>query len=460
MVNIGKIFRFLFYSYVVAFSVRQDNKRHVKNIPEIFANVTEGYEFSIPALQQEIFPEFLEKGIRSLFVRKRITAYGEDKQVRIALRYLNLLEDEKRYLREYSDFMARKLSVTKADRERAKVILEAFGLPVNEHTNPAEPEEDPLGNGFYRRWVRTWSRIKKLELAAETIISRQIEEALYEERTRSPWPGAKSIFPPVGFKFYPRPPKLLVVSPKGGVKRIADLFVSPYITSADIIKLESRVELIKDGENLYSAYISDIGGCASVYPAIITPTTAKSCFNVIVHEWTHGFVMFTPVYTAKDKTFLSAMNETVSEYMGEEISNKIWEKYYEPYLDSKYGKIPEEEKGSALDGWEKECEEIMKETYYLMQSCLDEGRFKEAEEHMREGFNLLKHKGYPVRKMNSAYFAFLGQYAAGPAFRGANGGVGNLLHLLRQNTSLRDFLYTATSCTSLQDLERAVARNR
>ena len=422
MSGIRQLLRFLFYSYVVVWNMKQAERNREKKTLEIFKDTATEYRFSVSGLQDEIFPEFIKKGVRSMIIGKRVNAYSPDKQARIVLRYLALMQDERRYLREYAIYMA------------------------SRHNNES----------VARNWARTRSRIKKLELVAETIIVQQIEDALREENTRSPWPSAKSIFPPVGFKFYPHPPNLVVISPRGGINRIGDFFVSPYLTQADTAKLESEIEAIKDGENRYSAYISDIGGCANVYPTIITPTYAKRCLDTIVHEWTHVFIMFTPVYQAKDKMFMSAMNETVAEYMGEEISNKIWDSYYEPYLDKKYGKVPPEEQDISPNKREKEYSKIMSETYHMVRECLDDGRYKEAEEYMQEGLNLLRHKGYPVRKMNSAYFAFYGQYAYESAFHGANGGLGALLHVLRQNTSLRDFLYTATSCTDMYSLKRAV----
>ena len=62
----------------------------------------------------------------------------------------------------------------------------------------------------------------------------------------------------------------------------------------------------------------------------------------------------------------------------------------------------------------------------------------------------LASKGYYIRKLNQAYFAFYGTYADRPAFISPIGL--ELKELRGQSASLRDFLNMVAAMTSHQDL--------
>ena len=73
---------------------------------------------------------------------------------------------------------------------------------------------------------------------------------------------------------------------------------------------------------------------------------------------------------------------------------------------------------------------------------------------MQEERDYLAANGYYIRKLNQAYFAFNGKYADVPAFENP---IGTKLNQLRvKSDSLKDFLNTVSSITSLQDLESAL----
>ena len=73
---------------------------------------------------------------------------------------------------------------------------------------------------------------------------------------------------------------------------------------------------------------------------------------------------------------------------------------------------------------------------------------------MREKRDYLATKGYYIRKLNQAYFAFNERYADVPAFISPIGM--ELNQLWDKSISLRDFLDTVASMTSRQDLKFAL----
>ena len=56
----------------------------------------------------------------------------------------------------------------------------------------------------------------------------------------------------------------------------------------------------------------------------------------------------------------------------------------------------------------------MRETRLRVEELLAEGKVEEAEQYMKERWWFLTLRGYHLRKLNQAYFAFHGSYAEGP----------------------------------------------
>ncbi len=73
---------------------------------------------------------------------------------------------------------------------------------------------------------------------------------------------------------------------------------------------------------------------------------------------------------------------------------------------------------------------------------------------MRTRRDELRERGYAIRKLNQAYFAFHGSY--GDAAAGASPIPGRLQRLRERSTSVADFLRRVGQLTSAADLARAV----
>ena len=97
----------------------------------------------------------------------------------------------------------------------------------------------------------------------------------------------------------------------------------------------------------------------------------------------------------------------------------------------------------------------MRQTRETVDLFLKYGRVRDAEEYMEMRRILFRENGYPIRKLNQAYFAFHGSYGTGAA---ATSPIGPKLERLRSLTpDLRTFLAVVRGFTAVDDLDKAVA---
>jgi hypothetical protein len=86
------------------------------------------------------------------------------------------------------------------------------------------------------------------------------------------------------------------------------------------------------------------------------------------------------------------------------------------------------------------------------------GRVQEAEQFMEQSRQRLVAHGYPIRKLNQAYFAFYGSYADAPY---SVSPIGQELRELRSRyNSLAEFLQAVSSFRSHDDLRTALDARR
>ena len=96
----------------------------------------------------------------------------------------------------------------------------------------------------------------------------------------------------------------------------------------------------------------------------------------------------------------------------------------------------------------------MREIRRKVDEYLARGEIEQAEEFMEQKRQYLASKGYYIRKLNQAYFAFHGTYADRPA---SISPIGLEIKQLRdKSASLKDFLDTVAAMTNSQDLKSSV----
>ncbi|MBI2830586.1 MAG: hypothetical protein HYX81_05455 [Chloroflexi bacterium] len=289
-----------------------------------------------------------------------------------------------------------------------------------------------------------------LRTEVEEILRREIRRTLSEQGIFNPWDsytGMTNGFPPVNFRLE-SPPHLLVISPRNKIESLRETFLRQSLSISEMEAIEARTD-----ELGLSSLVVGIGGLAGTYPPFVNDDgNPKSIIEGVAHEWVHQYLAFRPLgffyvldtLGIKRDYGIATINETVADMVGQEIGAIVYQKLY-----------PEEERQSpqplptAFD-FNREMREIRR----TVDQYLAQGEIKQAESFMEEKRQFLSSKGYQIRKLNQAYFAFYGTYADSPASISPIGA--DLRKLRAQSTSLKEFLRSASALTSPDALKKAL----
>ena len=291
----------------------------------------------------------------------------------------------------------------------------------------------------------TRARIDDQQLVAEAILQEQVAEILKAEG----FGVADQMWPPVLMHMTPLP-TVLITSPRDHIEKEHQLSLIPGLTTPQMDALETAVF---DDLDL-SALIVPIGGAGS-YPTMINETgNINWLAEVTAHEWVHNWLTLQPLGASYPfDTSVRIINETVASLVDQELGNKIIERYY-----PEFAPLPPDANPTPIDPSEAPAFDFRAEmaaTRIQADELLAAGKIEEAEKYMEARRQFFVENGYGIRKLNQAYFAFYGAYAAEPG--GAQGGnpIGPMLRDIRANTpSVRAFLDTVAPITSFADLER------
>ena len=294
---------------------------------------------------------------------------------------------------------------------------------------------------------------QKMALAdiVETIIERQMKETLAQQGIFNPidkYIRLEVNFPPVNFKLE-KPPHLLVVSPRDRIESMREVLLEQNLTLEEMEGIEAEVDRLG-----VSSLVVRLGGCAT-YPSFVTDEASlRFTIDTATEEWLHQYLVFKPLgflylldLAGMSRNYeIATMNETLAGMVSKEIGSIVCEKYYPGYEN---GANHNGEAGSEFDF---NCE--MREIRKTVDKYLAEGEIEQAEEYMEQKRQYLASKGYYIRKLNQAYFAFHGAYADSPT---SISPIGLELKKLReQSASLKDFLDTVAAMTSHQKLKDSV----
>lgn len=266
-------------------------------------------------------------------------------------------------------------------------------------------------------------------------------------------------------------PNALIVSPRNEIRQQADISLLPDITTEQITQIEQDVE-----QNLnVSALVVPVGGVGT-YPTMVMSTTdLRWLLEVISHEWIHNYLTLHPLGVNYFTTpQLRTMNETTANIAGNEIGWAVLERYYpdiaaqmEPpeLIVEKEEEETSQPAGPTPTPTPDDPEEFkftreMHKTRVHVDELLAQGKIDEAESYMEMRRQLFWEKGYRIRRLNQAYFAFYGAYADSPG-GGAAGKdpVGPAVQRLRlQSSSLTGFIKTISWLTSFDQLQELVGK--
>ena len=297
-------------------------------------------------------------------------------------------------------------------------------------------------------------RSQKLARAetAKKIIERQIRDILTEQGIYHPFQKyikSEISFPPLNFKL-DKPPHLLVVSPRDRIESIREVTLLQDIRLEEMENIEAQVD-----EMGSSSLVIELGGFGGTYPTIVT-SRADLSFMVdsATEEWLHQYLAFKPLgflylldLTGLARNYdIAVMNETLAGIVSKEIGSAVYEEYYA-------GDKQNEDQADRVEP-EFDFNREMREIRRAVDNYLAQGEIELAEEFMEQKRQFLAERGYYIRKLNQAYFAFHGTYADKPT---SISPIGLELKALRnQSASLKEFLETVASMTSRQDLSLSV----
>jgi hypothetical protein len=292
-----------------------------------------------------------------------------------------------------------------------------------------------------------------LATQAEFVLEKQIRATLNSLDIYNPLESIlnlKSTFPPVKLRLQ-EPPKLLVVSPRGNIARLATITVNNNMSLNDIIQLEDAVSGLD-----VSALVVDLGGIAT-YPSFVANRYGlQFALSTAVEEWFHQYLFFRPLgfrYGLEDLGFdepdyIVTMNETLAGMVSDEVADIIYNTYYASYYP------PASSSGGDTAPPAFNFSTFMHDTRLTVDNMLEQGQVTQAETYMEQQRLTLASHGYLIRKLNQAFFAFYGSYADQPGFE--NPITDNLSALRDKSATLAAFVEKASSFTNPDELASAV----
>lgn len=317
------------------------------------------------------------------------------------------------------------------------------------YADPAVTDASVLAAGLLRMLADKRAEVTAVQPLAEAIVQNQVSWALQQEG----FTLFGEAWPPVLMHMTPLP-WLLVLSPRDHIESVYQVSLQEGLTLPVHEALETAVV---DTLNL-SALVVPLGGLGT-YPAMIMETTDLPwMLEVVSHEWSHHWLTLHPIGMryAQDAQ-MRIINETVASMIDVELRNVALARFYPdllPALTPTATATPAATPLSAANPPAFDFRAEMAQTRIRVDELLAAGKIAEAEAYMEDRRAVFWQQGYRIRKLNQAYFAFYGAYAAQP---GATGGdpIGPMLQDIRAATpSLRAFMDAVAPITSLADLER------
>ena len=148
---------------------------------------------------------------------------------------------------------------------------------------------------------------------------------------------------------------------------------------------------------------------------------------------------------------MTTLNETAATLAGNEIGDAVFERMGGDLSENarRY-----ETESKADPNFTK----FMRETRIEAERLLSEDKVDEAEEYMRKRQWELRLRGYYIRKLNQAYFAFRGRYADSPA---SISPVGEQMRELRSYmTGLGEFIQVISEVSTPAEFDALLERVR
>ncbi|WP_322800704.1 hypothetical protein [Thermoflexus sp.] len=310
----------------------------------------------------------------------------------------------------------------------------------------SEPTDPAILEDLRRRWETEHRKQEALRPLVEGILAEQLAVLLRGEGlTLLGYP-----IPPVNLRLTAMP-NLLVVSPRDRIVQRAALPLQADLTADEMERIERHV----DGAFNVSSLVVPLGGLA-LYPAMILEIPSLPYLTeTIAHEWTHHWLFLWPLGWFYERPEARTINETAADLVGKALGRAWLARFYPEDLPSPPSPAdsphaPEEQPAFHFG------RELAK-TRTVVERLLARGEIRRAEQYMEARRRVFLEHGYVIRKLNQAYFAFYGAYAAEEGAAGVEDPIGpRVRRLWEQSPSLRAFLFRIAFITDLAGLRRAL----
>jgi hypothetical protein len=288
-----------------------------------------------------------------------------------------------------------------------------------------------------------------LAVTVERIIGRQIRESFTQQGIFNPVLKLDVSFPPINFTL-DKPPHLLVVSPRDRIETMREITLKPTIGLGEMEQIENQVNQLG-----VSSLVVELGGFGGTYPSFVGDNgSLRFTIETAVEEWLHQYLVFKPLgflylldTTGVARNYeIATINETVAGMVSQEIGSMVYARYYQHYEN---GANQSQGRDTEFD-FNREMRQIRR----AVDEYLARGEIGVAENFMEEKRQFLASKGYHIRKLNQAYFAFYGTYADSPTSISPIGL--ELKQLREQSVSVKGFLDQVAGMTGREDLQKAL----
>lgn len=287
--------------------------------------------------------------------------------------------------------------------------------------------------------------VAKLRPIVEKVIQQQVRDVITELGIDNPVGNFLGIhFPPFSF-ILATPPDLLVTSPLNKIDVLSEVRLKPDLTLSEKETIESQTDQLG-----VSSLVVGLGGIATVPPLIDSGSSLQYVLDTAAHEWMHQYLAFKPLgfryvldlLGVKPDYNIVTINETVASIFGDEVGAMVYNKYYSAYQTPP----PPPPSQPVFD-----FNAAMRNIRLNVDSMLAEGEVTQAEQYMDNQRDFLQTKGYYIRKLNQAYFAFYGTYAAAPT---SVSPIGAKIKAIRsESVSIGAFINTMSGITSVKELD-------
>ena len=262
----------------------------------------------------------------------------------------------------------------------------------------ASKQSPLLSDDYFKELI---SARERLRAKAEEAIEAEVSTVLIEEGLGSRF---GLIFPPVDLRFT-APPTLLILSPRDRIHYQEGVLLDPDIPVLERDDLEQEIMVDYD----LSALVDNLAGLGT-YPSMVSDQyTLRTIVQTAAHEWLHHYFFFRPLgRNMRASADMFTLNETAADIAGRELGDAVFARMGGDLSISsgRYGPAEDRDPNFTRE---------MRKTRREAESLLAEGKVDEAEELMKQRWWFLALRGYGLRKLNQAYFAFRGNYAESPA---------------------------------------------